>query len=101
MYIILWAYQVNPDKQAEFEKIYSPTGAWAELFNEGAGYLGTELIHSTEHPEQYLTIDRWDSVETYESFLSQWKDAYEKLDAYCEELTEHENCIGRYLSVYS
>ena len=101
MHIIIWEYQVKPDKQAEFERIYSPKGAWAELFNEGAGYLGTELIHSTEHPTHYLTIDRWDSVEAYESFLSQRKDAYEKLDARCETFTEHENCVGRYLPVHS
>jgi heme-degrading monooxygenase HmoA len=58
MYIIIWEYQVKPDKQAEFEKIYAANGTWAELFKKGTGYLGTELIRSTELPEQYVTIDR-------------------------------------------
>ncbi len=55
MYIIIWEYQVRPEKQTEFEKIYASYGAWAELFKKGNGCLGTELIHSTENPAQYLT----------------------------------------------
>ena len=98
MYIIVWEYQVKPDKQAEFEKIYSPKGAWAELFKEGPGYLGTELIRSTELPKQYITIDRWASWENYEAFLSQWNDEYKKLDLMCDGLTEHESCLGRFWS---
>jgi hypothetical protein len=44
MYLILWEYHVKPEKRAEFEQIYSPGGAWAELFQKGTGYLGTELM---------------------------------------------------------
>jgi len=96
MYIIIWEYQVKPEKQAEFEKIYAANGAWAELFKKGTGYLGTELLRSTELPEQYVTIDRWASAEDYEAFLSQWNDEYKKLDLMCEGLTKHESCLGRF-----
>jgi len=94
MYIIIWEYQVIPERRIEFENIYAPNGAWAELFKKGNGYLGTELIHSTEHPAQYITIDRWDSKENYESFLLQYKNEYKNLDTQCEGLTEHESCLG-------
>ena len=98
MYIIIWEYQVIPEKQTDFEKIYAANGAWSDLFKKGNGYLGTELMRSTEHPAQYLTIDRWDSKEDYESFLLQHKNEYEILDAQCEGLTEHESCLGRFWS---
>ena len=98
MYIIIWEYQVAPEKKNEFEKNYKADGVWAQLFKRENGYLGTELIHSTEHPAQYLTIDRWDTKENYEAFLSQWNDEYKKLDLMCDGLTEHESCLGRFWS---
>ena len=101
MFIIVWGYQVGAEKRAAFEEIYSPDGAWGQLFKKGAGYLGTELLHSTEYPGRYLTIDRWNSKEDYESFLSQWKDEYENLDRECEGLTEDESCLGRFGNGFS
>jgi len=101
MYIIVWAYTVLPEKRSEFEKIYSANGAWADLFKKGRGYLGTELIQSEVLPEQYTTIDRWESEEDYEAFLSQWKEVYEDLDQQCEELTEHESCLGKFRKDFS
>jgi heme-degrading monooxygenase HmoA len=96
MYIIIWEYQVKPERQAEFEKIYTPNGAWAGLFRKGAGYLGTELSHDETNPRRYLTIDRWESKEEYDAFISRWKDEYSTLDSQCEGLTESESCIGTF-----
>ena len=39
MYIIIWEYQIKPENQPEFESIYSPKGAWAELFENSPGFL--------------------------------------------------------------
>jgi len=96
MYIIIWEYRIKPEKQSEFEKIYSSTGVWVELFRLGAGYIGTELSHDETNPRRYLTIDRWESKEGYNAFLSQWKVEYSALDTQCEGLTESESCIGRF-----
>lgn len=96
MYIIIWEFQVKPGKQSEFEMVYSSLGAWAELFNKGAGYLGTELSHDETNPRRYLTIDRWASKEEYDAFLSHRKVEYSMLDAQCAGLTESESCIGRF-----
>lgn len=96
MYIIIWEYQVKPEKRAEFEEIYASVGAWAELFQKGTGYLGTELLQDVHHPLRYLTLDRWASKEAYEAFLSQWDDEYKALDARCEGLTERELLLGKW-----
>lgn len=96
MYIILWEYYVKPDKQTRFEDMYSSNGAWAELFKKGNGYLSTELIRSAEVSERYLTIDRWASLDAYETFLSHWMDEYKTLDLHCEGLTYHESYLGRF-----
>jgi len=96
MFIILWEYQVKPDRRSDFESIYSPAGVWTELFKKGTGYIGTELFHDETRPYRYLTIDRWASKEDYETFLSQWEKEYKALDKRCEGLTESESLIGRW-----
>jgi len=96
MVTILWEYQVKADRIQEFEKIYASNGDWAELFQKGRGFLGTKLFHSLEHPQLYTTIDQWDSMKDYTTFLSQWKEEYEKLDTQCKGLTEHESYLGTF-----
>ena len=96
MIAIVWEYQVKPDQIEEFEKRYSSDGAWARLFMKTQGFLGTTLIHSTEHPQLYTTIDQWTSMKDYRNFLSTWKEEYEALDRQCESLTEYENCLGTF-----
>ena len=94
MYTIIWEYQVKPERQAEFKRVYAPGGAWAELFKKGAGYLGTELLQDEIQPQRYLTIDRWASQAEYKAFLSRWQAEYKALDAKCEGLTEREARLG-------
>jgi len=99
MFIILWEYLVKPEKRIEFEAIYSPNGAWAELFKKSTGYLGTELLRDETNPQRYLTIDHWRSKEDYEAFLLKYTQEYKALDAQCEGLTESESLLGRWKMV--
>jgi|SRR5688572_9374671 len=94
MYIIIWEFRVKEEYEAEFEQIYGPDGAWAQLFKRGEGYLGTELLRDMEQPRRYLTLDRWHSRAAYEAFQKRWTEAYKELDGRCEGLTEQEVIIG-------
>ncbi|HSL43947.1 MAG TPA: antibiotic biosynthesis monooxygenase [Anaerolineales bacterium] len=96
MYVIIWEYQVKTAHAAEFENIYSSTGAWAKLFQESTGFLGTKLLRDYSDNQHYLTIDHWASQQDYEAFRSQWKTDYEALDAQCEGLTEQETLLGKW-----
>ncbi len=99
MYVIIWEYQVKADRVANFEKIYSANGKWAELFRKDESFLGTELLRDENHPHRYITIDRWTSLQDYESFLSRWKTEYAILDAQCGMLTEQETLLGKWESI--
>lgn len=101
MYVIIWEYRVKEENRSEFEKAYGPNGAWAELFKNAEGYLGTELLQSANTPEIYSTIDKWDSKESYGNFLGRLKIEYEKLDEQCDVLTEQERHIGNFNEVRS
>lgn len=99
MYVIIWEYQVKGEHVSAFEKIYAADGAWAQLFQKHLGYLGTELLHDVTHPQRYITIDRWNSAEAYNSFQVEWQEEYQELDARCEYLTESESFLGTLLLV--
>jgi len=99
MYVIIWEYYVKAECIVEFEQIYGPGGRWADLFKNGNGFMGTELLRDPEDRQRYITIDRWVSSADYELFLSQWKKEYEALDSQCEGLTEQETLSGKWKSV--
>jgi heme-degrading monooxygenase HmoA len=101
MYVIIWEYQVKPDRVAEFEEAYAAQGAWARFFQRHPGYLGTELLHDPGDPQRYITMDRWDSSKQYESFLAQWATEYAALDAQFEGLTEKEFLSSTWESISS
>ena len=68
MIALVFRYEVRDP--AAFEQAYGQNGEWATFFNQGAGYIGTELLRDVEEPQRYLVIDRWDSAEAYNSFLA-------------------------------
>lgn len=96
MFIIIWKYRVKSKKQSEFEFIYANNGSWADLFKRSAGYLATELLRDHANPQHYITIDRWESKEEYETFISQYENEYKALDAQSEGLTENESLLGKW-----
>lgn len=101
MDVIIWEDQVKANCIAEFEKIYSPTGAWAEPFKKGNSFIGTELLRDETHFQRYITIDQWNSAADDQSFLTQWKEEYQALEAQCEGLTEQETLLGKWATIDS
>ncbi len=67
MLVLLFSYEARDP--AEFERVYGPEGEWAQFFDRGRGYVGTELLRDTETPGRYLVVDRWESAEAYNAFV--------------------------------
>ena len=74
MIALVFSYEVR-DAEA-FEQAYGADGDWAQFFRQGAGYIGTELLHDVEIPTRYLVIDRWESAEAYNTFAAEQRDEY-------------------------
>jgi heme-degrading monooxygenase HmoA len=98
MFLIIWEFLVKPGCEAEFERAYGPAGDWSALFRRGRGYLGTELLRDERLPRRYITIDRWDTPEAYHAFQTAHRQAYEAVDAHCEDLTESETELGLFVT---
>ena len=92
----MWEFDAKPQSWREFERAYGPTGAWAQLFRKGDGYVATELLLDREVPGRYVTIDRWDFRAAFEAFRERFDVEYERLDQACEALTTRETLIGRF-----
>lgn len=98
MHVILWQFEVAAEKAADFILAYGGDGAWAQLFRQASGYLGTELLCSADESTRYITIDRWNSAEDFTRFQQDFADRYKTLDAELESLTRSERKIGSFTS---
>jgi heme-degrading monooxygenase HmoA len=59
-----------------FEDVYGQDGEWAKFFRRGAGFIGTELLRDVEEPDRYIVIDRWESIDAYNLFISENQKEY-------------------------
>jgi heme-degrading monooxygenase HmoA len=98
MFVRIWQFRVPSEKADEFRAVYGPDGEWTKLFRRETGFVSSELLHSTTHPNLFLTIDRWRSVEDWAAFLRAWGEDYAALDRRCEDLTVSEGEIGTFQS---
>jgi heme-degrading monooxygenase HmoA len=96
MYVILWEFRAKEGREKEFEKVYGAHGDWALLFRRGEGYRTTELWADPGEPRRFITLDRWESREAYESFRRAWRSEFEALDRRCEAMTDREVHLGSF-----
>ena len=97
--MIIWEFQVRAGMEKRFEKAYGPKGDWAQLFDHDASYIGTELIHHSNDGRIYMTLDMWTSRQAFDEFKERNFVKYKALDLKCEDLTESEREIGKFLRV--
>jgi heme-degrading monooxygenase HmoA len=100
MYVVLWKFEVHPEKVDAFVAAYKSEGAWAQLFAQAEGYLGTELLRSIDGDgrAQFLTIDRWQSSAHFDRFRTQFDTPYRTLDTQCDGMTLKERKLGTFVS---
>ena len=97
MFVIIWEFTVRPEHRAEFEQVYGPVGAWAELFRRCPGYERSELLQDAETPERYVTLDYWQAPEAHMLGMRRIADAYQELDARCDAWTVRERRVGNFV----
>jgi len=90
----VWEFVARPEKAEEFERIYSNSGPWAQLFRKSGGFHGTTLLRDSEDACRFLTIDLWQSVAAQQQMRERYAKEYETLNRACEILTESERRVG-------
>jgi heme-degrading monooxygenase HmoA len=95
---LVFSYDVRePD---EFESVYGPEGAWATFFGGARGYIGTELLRDVEVPGRYLVVDRWESAEAYNAFVSGNREEYMRRVDDTRYLHEQELRLGTFENIW-
>ena len=95
-YVIVWEFWVRQDRVTEFVEKYGPEGAWARFFRGSTGYWRTELVRDVTADHRFLTLDYWETEESFRSFREQNLAGYERLDKEFEGLTEKEARLGAF-----
>lgn len=98
-FVTIWEFYVKPRARAEFERTYGPKGDWAHLFTQGQGFIRTVLCKDTARKGRYLTVDYWDSKNSYDRFRHQSANEYKALDRRCEALIDREAHLGSFLVI--
>ena len=96
MLVIVWEYRARADRLAEFESLYGPDGAWAELFRGAPGFVSTTLMKDLRDARRFMIADRWTSQEVYEEFRRVHPAEYDALSGRGQQLYETEREIGRF-----
>jgi heme-degrading monooxygenase HmoA len=95
-YTYLWEFLVELERIGEFERHYGPRGTWVALFRQSPGYIETLMLRDPANPLHFITIDRWETLEAYQSFRSRFSREYAELDERCQHLTTKETLLGEY-----
>jgi heme-degrading monooxygenase HmoA len=95
-YVVIWEFIVRVGEESRFEAAYGPQGDWVRCFQQGPGYLGTELNHDLSNRRRYVTMDFWSSQTVYENFKAQHAAEYQAIDCKCADLTEQERRLGEF-----
>jgi heme-degrading monooxygenase HmoA len=94
VYLIVWRYVVDSERDAGFRAAYGPNGDWTRLFSTTPGYESTTLV-ALDTPGEYLTVDRWSTEDHFRQFLAEKRGEYAALDEELARLTVSEELIGR------
>ncbi|WP_172461718.1 antibiotic biosynthesis monooxygenase family protein [Dyella jiangningensis] len=98
-YDIVWEFRLPATRASEFEHAYGPRGPWVQLFRRAPGYIETQLLRDAEDAARYLTVDRWESRESFEAFRHRHRADYDALDQQLEGLATSETRLGAFEAI--
>ena len=99
--VIALAFSYDVRDAVEFEAVYGPSGDWATFFAGAPGYVGTELLRDVEVPGRYLVVDRWESAEAYNAFVTANREEYMRRVDETSYLYEQELRLGTFENVWN
>ena len=96
MLLVLWEYQVRPERVDEFESMYRPDGPWTDLFRVCPAFVSITMWKDLRVPGRYLVADRWSSGVVYDEFVRERQAEIGELSARGARLWQREREAGRY-----
>ena len=95
-HVRVWKFRPPAGREDAFVEAYASDGAWAQLFGQAPGFVGTALLSPVESDGWWLTVDRWQSRADFDRFDREFGDAYRALDEELEGVAGEEEFVGSF-----
>lgn len=96
MFLVVWSYKVSIVNQYAFETMYGKNGKWVRLFNRFPDYIKTELCKDLNNENHYISMDYWNSRESYYAFRKMTEKEFTEIDKFGEKITLEETRLGEF-----
>ncbi|TFG71121.1 MAG: hypothetical protein E4H27_05270 [Anaerolineales bacterium] len=77
---IVWQFVIKEGARGQFELAYGPGGVYSRLFERCPGFRGTTVLRGTKNPQDYLTVDMWDTQAEWEQARVEHETEYADLE---------------------
>lgn len=94
MIAIVWQFQINAGREAEFERFYGVDGEWTAGNRHSRSYLGTSFLRDQNLPSRYLVIEYWSEMVVYERHHADFQHEVDALERQRDELVESAVPLG-------
>ena len=81
MIAIVWQFDIQPGREAEFEQFYGADGEWTAMNRHSRSYLGSSFLRDQNRAGQYLMIEYWSEMLVYEQHKLHRGDEILRLEA--------------------
>ena len=81
MIAIVWQFDVQSGRNAEFEEFYGANGAWSSMNRRSRSYLGSSFLRDQTVSSRYLMVEYWSEMLIYERHLISHQQKIAELEA--------------------
>lgn len=94
MIAIMWQFEVESGREAEFEEFYGVDGDWTAMNRNTRSYLGTSFLRDQNEASRYIVIEYWSEMLVYEQHRAYRSDAIDALEARRKTLVKSVEPLG-------
>ena len=89
MVAVVWHFEVQPDREQEFERFYGADGEWTRLSRRSRSFLGSSFLKDLAREDRYLLVEYWSEMVVYEQHMAASKTAAGHLER------QRDRCVRR------
>jgi len=78
--VVAREFWISEGREIDFERVFGPSGLWAEIFRKSSEFLETELVCESRSELRYRTFDYWRSHLGFERFRERHQADFERLN---------------------
>ena len=96
MIAVMWQFDVKPEREKEFEKLYGADGDWTALNRQSRSYLGSSFLRDQNRSSRYLLVEYWSEMLIYEQHRKSRSAMIDAIETRRAELVEAMEPLGIY-----